>query len=441
MLRDLSLHIPGGARLGLIGPNGAGKTTLLRAIAGLVPHTGELRVGDAAGGTLPRRELARRIALVPQNPAVPAGITVTDYVLLGRTPHIPYFGAESRRDRDIVASVLDHLDLAAFADRRLDSLSGGERQRAVLARALAQQAPVLLLDEPTTGLDVGHQQQVLELVDTPPRRPRPDGGQRHARPDRGRPVRRPPGPARRRPGRGRRPRPHGPDRARSSPGTTTRRCACWRIPPAGSSWSRSGRQPEEGGREAGGRVSSEPPVDPPERPARRRAPSLVLVNTGDGKGKSTAAFGIVLRAVARGWKVCVIQFLKSGRWRTGEEELGRRLGVDWNPLGDGFTWDAEDLEASQAKAAAAWAAARRVLASGDYQLVVLDEVTYAMNWGWIDTAEVVAAIRDRPPAVNVVATGRDAPAELIEVADTVTEMRKVRHAYDSGVTARRGIDY
>jgi iron complex transport system ATP-binding protein len=165
VLRDLTLHIPRGARLGLIGPNGSGKTTLLRAIAGLVPHTGELRVGDAAGGTLSRRELARRIALVPQHPAVPAGITVTDYVLLGRTPHIPYFGAESRRDLDIVASVLDHLDLGAFADRRLDSLSGGERQRAVLARALAQQAPVLLLDEPTTGLDVGHQQQVLELVD------------------------------------------------------------------------------------------------------------------------------------------------------------------------------------------------------------------------------------------------------------------------------------
>jgi cob(I)alamin adenosyltransferase len=186
---------------------------------------------------------------------------------------------------------------------------------------------------------------------------------------------------------------------------------------------------------------SQPPVTPPRRPARQQAPSLVLVNTGDGKGKSTAAFGVVLRAVARGWKVCVIQFLKSGRWRTGEEELGRRLGVDWNPLGDGFTWDSEDLEASQAKAAAAWAAARRVLASGDYQLVVLDEVTYPMNWGWIDTAEVVQAIRDRPPAVNVVATGRDAPTELIEVADTVTEMRKLRHAYDRGVMARRGIDF
>ena len=165
VLRGLDLVVPGGARLGLIGPNGSGKTTLLRTVAGLVPHRGELRVGDAPPGSLSRRELARRIALVPQSPAVPAGFTVADYVLLGRTPYIPYLGTESRRDLAIVAQLLDQLDLAAFAARRLDSLSGGERQRAVLARALAQQAPVLLLDEPTTGLDVGHQQQVLELVD------------------------------------------------------------------------------------------------------------------------------------------------------------------------------------------------------------------------------------------------------------------------------------
>jgi iron complex transport system ATP-binding protein len=166
VLRDLDLTVPGWARLGLIGPNGSGKTTLLRAVAGLVPHRGQVQIGDAPPGSLSRRELARRIALVPQTPAVPAGITVSDYVLLGRTPYIPYLGTETRRDLAIVADVLDHLDLGAFAGRALDSLSGGERQRAVLARALAQQAPVLLLDEPTTGLDVGHQQQVMELVDT-----------------------------------------------------------------------------------------------------------------------------------------------------------------------------------------------------------------------------------------------------------------------------------
>jgi cobalamin transport system ATP-binding protein len=165
VLSELTLAIPTGARLGLIGPNGAGKTTLLRAVAGLVGHRGEIRVGGDPVAALSRRELSRRIALVPQNPVVPAGVTVTDYVLLGRTPYIPAFATESRRDLEIVASVLDQLDLAGLAGRRVDALSGGERQRAVLARALAQQAPVLLLDEPTTGLDVGHQQQLLELVD------------------------------------------------------------------------------------------------------------------------------------------------------------------------------------------------------------------------------------------------------------------------------------
>ena len=166
VLRDLDLTVPGGSRVALIGPNGSGKTTLLRTVAGLLPHRGQVRIGDAPPGSLSRRELARRVALVPQTPAVPAGMTVGDYALLGRTPYIPYLGTETRRDLEIVARVLDHLDLGTFAGRRLDSLSGGERQRAVLARALAQQAPVLLLDEPTTGLDVGHQQQVLELVDT-----------------------------------------------------------------------------------------------------------------------------------------------------------------------------------------------------------------------------------------------------------------------------------
>ena len=165
VLHDLTLSVPSGARLGLIGPNGSGKTTLLRAVAGLVGHRGDIRIGGAAPASLTRRELARRIAVVPQNPVVPPGATVGDYVLMGRTPYIPLLGTEGRRDLNIVASVLDQLDLADLAGRRLDSLSGGERQRAVLARALAQQAPVLLLDEPTTGLDVGHQQQVLELVD------------------------------------------------------------------------------------------------------------------------------------------------------------------------------------------------------------------------------------------------------------------------------------
>jgi len=186
---------------------------------------------------------------------------------------------------------------------------------------------------------------------------------------------------------------------------------------------------------------NEPPTERPEHPAPKRVPSVVLVNTGDGKGKSTAAFGIVIRSVARGWRVCVIQFLKSGKWHTGEEEMARRLGVDFNPLGDGFTWDSDDLDASRRQAVRAWEVAKEAMASNDYHLVVLDEITYPMNWDWISVQDVVDSIRSRSPAVNVVATGRDAPEALIDVADTATEMRKLKHAYDTGVRARRGIDY
>ena len=185
---------------------------------------------------------------------------------------------------------------------------------------------------------------------------------------------------------------------------------------------------------------AEVPLDSPAR-ASRTAPSIVIVNTGDGKGKSTAAFGTVLRAVARGWKVCVIQFIKSERWKTGEREMAARLGVEWWTIGDGFTWDSRDMDRSEAVARDAWRAARDKLHSGAYRLVVLDEITYPMNWGWIEVAEVVSAIATRPASVNVIATGRDAPPELIEVADTVTEMRKGKHAFDRGIRAIRGIDF
>lgn len=185
---------------------------------------------------------------------------------------------------------------------------------------------------------------------------------------------------------------------------------------------------------------TQPPKDRPVASPSRRATSLVLVNTGDGKGKSTAAFGTMLRALARGWKVCVMQFIKSGKWRVGEEEIAGKLGVDWWSIGDGFTWNSKDMEETQAIAVAAWNAAKEKIASGDYQLVVLDEITYPMNWGWISTADVVETIRNRPPEVNVIATGRDAPGELVDVADTVTEMTKIRHAFDRGIKARRGID-
>ena len=186
-----------------------------------------------------------------------------------------------------------------------------------------------------------------------------------------------------------------------------------------------------------------PAVAPPQRPLPPAVHprSLVLVNTGDGKGKSTAAFGVVMRAVARGWRVCVIQFIKSDKWKVGEEKVARQLGVDRLKGGDGFTWESPDLDQSQGRAAAAWRLAAAAIAGGEYQLVVLDEITYPMNWSWIDSGEVIEAIRSRPDRVNVIATGRDAPQALIEVADTVTEMVKVRHAYDHGIRARRGLDF
>ena len=189
---------------------------------------------------------------------------------------------------------------------------------------------------------------------------------------------------------------------------------------------------------------SNPRVEPPtEAPpaATKREPSLILVNTGDGKGKSTAAFGTAIRAVARGWNVAVIQFLKSGDWSVGEEMIGRQIGIDWWVLGDGFTWDSESMEESEAIAREAWETAKEKINSAEYQLIVLDEITYPINWGWITVADVVAAVQNRPETMSLILTGRDAPLEIIDIADTVTDMRKVKHVYDRGVMARRGIDY
>ncbi|GAA3204989.1 ABC transporter ATP-binding protein [Nonomuraea roseoviolacea] len=165
VLDRVDLSVRPGEWLAVLGPNGAGKSTLLKAVMGLLAHDGEITLGGRPARELRPRDRARLVAYAPQTPALPPDMTVFDYALLGRTPYIPYLGRESHHDREVTASVLDRLDLSGLATRRAGELSGGERQRAVLARALAQQAPVLLLDEPTTALDLGHQQQVLELVD------------------------------------------------------------------------------------------------------------------------------------------------------------------------------------------------------------------------------------------------------------------------------------
>jgi cob(I)alamin adenosyltransferase len=172
-----------------------------------------------------------------------------------------------------------------------------------------------------------------------------------------------------------------------------------------------------------------------------RAESIVLVNTGYGKGKSSAAFGVMGRGWARGWTVGVVQFIKGGKWKVGERKLADHLGIEWQTLGDGFTWESTDMDETIAKGRHAWSVAANKLASGDYQLLILDELTYAVKYGWVDVADVVEAVQSRAPKTNVVITGRDAPQEIVDLADTVTEMRKVKHAYDEGIKAIKGIEY
>jgi len=167
----------------------------------------------------------------------------------------------------------------------------------------------------------------------------------------------------------------------------------------------------------------------------------VVLNTGDGRGKSSSAFGIMLRARARDWPVAVVQFLKSPDWVTGEQKMAEPLGVDFWSLGDGFTWDSDDLSQSEAEAREAWRQGKALIESGKYRLIVFDEITYPINWGWIDAEEVRAAIESRPEVTSLVLTGRDAPEWLMDISDTVTVMENRKHAYESGIAAKKGIDY
>jgi iron complex transport system ATP-binding protein len=164
VVEDVSLRVAAGSWLTLIGPNGAGKTSLLAAISGLLGAGGRIVIGGAERADLGNRQLARLLAIVPQDPLIPPDMTVAEFALLGRTPYLGYFGRLGRADRRAAEQALGRLGLTALGSRRLGTLSGGERQRAVLARALAQQAPILLLDEPTAALDIGRQQEVLELL-------------------------------------------------------------------------------------------------------------------------------------------------------------------------------------------------------------------------------------------------------------------------------------
>ena len=162
---QVDLAVDKGEWVAVIGPNGAGKTTLLRAIARLVPFAGSIAVGGRSTAAMRRSELSRLIAVVPQDPSIPPWMTIAEYVLLGRTPHLGALAKEGSRDLEAAARALERLDLSGFGERPLGTLSGGEKQRVVVARAVAQEARIVLLDEPTAALDIGHQQQALDLLD------------------------------------------------------------------------------------------------------------------------------------------------------------------------------------------------------------------------------------------------------------------------------------
>ena len=190
----------------------------------------------------------------------------------------------------------------------------------------------------------------------------------------------------------------------------------------------------------------EPPPDHAgeDAPVRRkpRDRPLLYVITGHGKGKSTSAFGVMLRGWARGYRVGVFQFVKSGKWKVGEHKAARELGgIDWEKMGDGWTWTSRDLDESAELAREGWTEVKRRIAAESYEMLVLDELTYAMTFGWIDTDEVVRTLVERPGFQHVIVTGRDAPPQLVEAADLVSEVVKVKHPFDAGIRGQQGIEW
>jgi len=193
-------------------------------------------------------------------------------------------------------------------------------------------------------------------------------------------------------------------------------------------------------------------VDVPHRPGdrgsaepKRRKPRdkpLLIVVTGEGKGKSTSAFGMLMRAWARGYRCGVFQFVKSGKWKVGEAKAAAALGgIDWEKMGDGWSWLSRDLEESEALAREGWEEVKRAIAQERYEFLLLDEITYPIKWGWIDVEELVSVIRERPGFQHVVITGRNAPPELIDAADLVSEVVKVKHPMEAGIRAQQGIEW
>lgn len=169
---------------------------------------------------------------------------------------------------------------------------------------------------------------------------------------------------------------------------------------------------------------------------------LLIVNTGDGKGKSTAAFGMVLRAWGRGMRVCVIQFIKAETGQWGEVKAAKKLGIEWHISGDGFTWTSKDMDETAARARKGWELAQEKIAGGEYDLIVLDEFTYPLQFGWIDSAQTMDWLKAHKPAdLHLIITGRGAPREWVAYADLVSEMGEIKHPYQQGIQAQAGVEY
>ena len=184
-----------------------------------------------------------------------------------------------------------------------------------------------------------------------------------------------------------------------------------------------------------------PPTGRKTPKAKGERRGLILVYTGHGKGKTTAALGLMVRAHGRGLRTRLYQFIKHESAKFGEHRSFDALGIPYEGLGDGFSWRSQDLERSKCIAQEGWAKAKAAILSGEYDLVVLDEVTYPLNWGWLELEDVIATLEARPKKMHVVLTGRDAPERLIALADTVTEMTKIKHAFEADVPAQRGIEH
>ncbi len=168
---------------------------------------------------------------------------------------------------------------------------------------------------------------------------------------------------------------------------------------------------------------------------------VVMVYTGKGKGKTTAAIGLLLRAWGQGLRVCMLQFIKARTANWGEEKAARKIGIEMIPLGDGFTWLSDNIEHDKALARQGWEICRQKILSGDYDLMIVDEMTYILKYGWLSLEEVRATFEQRPPGMHIVVTGRYAPPELVEYADLVSEIIEVKHHYRAGIKAQKGIEF